>query len=556
MKKKLTHFFPVILSLFFFISKAQTSDCGLLSNPLNCNISPVIPILGDENIATELGVKYAQKNKIFDISYYNSDQFLSDCGTVAPYSCTSDLTDMLTYDVYFPSPGVYSCYRKNPLPAIVLFHGGGFSDCSSPDGTGGIAQYCMEFAKRGFIAFNVQYRTGRIKDPQSVAGETGNYMSASNFLAIYRAYQDARGSVRSILSRQLSNTPPPYRIDPDNIYVGGVSAGGFVALSLAYYTPDMLYEIFGDAQPKLGSLNENAYKGSPDINFKIKGVLNLWGGTYIPAAYGSSVSGFFVKNIDKRGNSLNPPMIAFQGAQDNVVPVKKANVYYSVSSSFIKTKVCTDAGDTYYSLSNNDTDKARKDLIMYGSQNMYDLLTGDLRIPCELYLDSDMQHGLSDKSDFGTNANVKQDKTAIIPYFVQRAIAFFQAVSNDFSDKLIDTRFSDCENFRVGCSPANNHEDCSSKAALLSSSASNILLQKNGDKIFTVSQSNRSILISLNKEGSSDILLTDLYGNPVKQLFANHANRVTINAANAASGVYVLSVQQNGQRQTTKISLY
>ena len=71
-----------------------------------------------------------------------------------------------------------------------------------------------------------------------------------------------------------------------------------------------------------------------------------------------------------------------------------------------------------------------------------------------------MKHGLNNTSNFGTDINVQNNKTLIIPYLVERAASFFQAVTNNIATNLQDTKFVDCENYRYGCSVVSNHANC------------------------------------------------------------------------------------------------
>ena len=75
-------------------------------------------------------------------------------------------------------------------------------------------------------------------------------------------------------------------------------------MSIAYYTTDMLYEIFGDAKNKLGTLDDSSYRGPGTVKFKIKGVLDLWGGAYVPAAYATTPETFFRKTDRSRASAL------------------------------------------------------------------------------------------------------------------------------------------------------------------------------------------------------------------------------------------------------------
>lgn len=554
MQRKLLFFSSLIYILCGNKVVAQAFNCG--HSPLDCSVNPVVPLFSDENISVQYGIKYAVKNKLADISYKNANPFLDDCGNVVPLNCKMDQGDILVYDVYYPSEKTaYHCYKDKPLPAIVLFHGGGFSDCNDSDFGGNIDNYCREFAKRGFVAFDVHYRSGRLKDPNFVNGDVNNnYFSASAFLATYRAFQDGRGAIRSIIAYQSSPTPPAYSIDPDNVFVGGVSSGGIIAMSIAYYTPDMLYEIFGDAKYKLGTLDDSSYRGPGTVKFKIKGVLDLWGGAYVPAAYASAPETFFKKNRSRSGINLNPPMIAFQGALDVTVPVNKANIYFSSDSFFRTATVCASQG-TNFSLPNNDADGAAKDLVLFGTQGFYNILTRSIGVPAELYLDSDMKHGLSNTSNFGTNINVQNNKTLIIPYLVERAASFFQAVENSVAANLQDTKFVDCENYRYGCSVDNNHANCIN--ATLAKYSDNITTNKPVEKpLFTLSQSNHSVHIYLNNPGAASISLFDLYGRPVKNPMLTNNTQTTIDCHQLTRGIYYVRVSQGNTTQTKKVSIY
>ena len=96
------------------------------------------------------------------------------------------------YDVYYPSHD----YTQLKLPAVILFHGGGFGEC--PQYNQQIMRdLCSANAKRGFVTFNVEYRRGRIKDKRNDA-----YASAQHLLAVYRGIQDCKGAIRSIIKRE------------------------------------------------------------------------------------------------------------------------------------------------------------------------------------------------------------------------------------------------------------------------------------------------------------------------------------------------------------------
>ncbi|AQT68096.1 Carboxylesterase NlhH [Anaerohalosphaera lusitana] len=92
---------------------------------------------------------------------------------------------------------------SEPLPAILLFFGGGWSSRN----LGQMEEFCKYFAARGMICMAPDYRVS------SVEGTSP-----------YEAVNDAKSAVRWVRAN-ASNL----KIDPDRIIVGGGSAGGHIA---------------------------------------------------------------------------------------------------------------------------------------------------------------------------------------------------------------------------------------------------------------------------------------------------------------------------------------
>jgi acetyl esterase/lipase len=106
--------------------------------------------------------------------FYKDENFADDCQPTNSSSC--DGSDALIsyngvtvksyqynlrYYVYYPNIDYSTC----KLPASIVAHSGGFSDCSNINNTDGtdIRTICIEMAKRGYVCFSVEYRRGRIK---------------------------------------------------------------------------------------------------------------------------------------------------------------------------------------------------------------------------------------------------------------------------------------------------------------------------------------------------------------------------------------------------------
>jgi len=176
---------------------------------------------------------------------------------------------------------------------------------------------CSTLAKRGYVAFNIEYRRGRVKDDLNV-----DYRSAQHYASAYRGCQDVRGAIRSIIKRERQQTEP-YRIDTTKIFLGGASPGGVMALNAAWYSNSMVYQAFPTptgfptVQQALDPIDADFYFGETNIEFKnkIKGVAVLWAGMPIPFSYSNNEEDFFVD-----GNATLKPLIAFHGLLDPVFP--------------------------------------------------------------------------------------------------------------------------------------------------------------------------------------------------------------------------------------------
>lgn len=111
----------------------------------------------------------------------------------------------LTLDVYPPGK-----FPEKPQPAIVFFHGGGFSAGT----TDLFAAHCRYFASRGLVAVNVSYRLTKGVFPDLPGGTLFDCIADA---------QDAVAWVRAQAGR--------LGIDPQRIVAAGDSAGGHLAAS-------------------------------------------------------------------------------------------------------------------------------------------------------------------------------------------------------------------------------------------------------------------------------------------------------------------------------------
>lgn len=124
----------------------------------------------------------------------------------------------LLLDIYEPEGN-----SETKRPAIIWIHGGGFSSGSKEQfADGGVRGFASDYTKYGYVSIPINYRL--VREAVSVNSPNANR-------AIQMAKEDTLSAVRWV--RDNATT---YRIDPNQIIVGGFSAGAVTALYAAYDT--------------------------------------------------------------------------------------------------------------------------------------------------------------------------------------------------------------------------------------------------------------------------------------------------------------------------------
>ena len=435
------------------------------STPAKCRWNLKSPLFGETAKIPVLN-SYAKEllpPELLDVSYRED----ASNGSCRPTDDCSNTASSLIYDVYYPLHN----YARQKLPAVILFHGGSFRECPGINQTL-LKTLCQEFAKRGFVTFNVEYRRGTIRDSRNTS-----YQSAQDMLAGYRGLQDSKGAIRSIIKRQrlhnINFPQDPYQIDTNQIFIGGVSAGGFLTLIDGWFSDQMIYDIHRSGkdspliQDLLGPINADYYFGEPGISYKplVKGIVSFWGGTPVPVQYLNKQATFF----SRESGATPKPIIAFHGARDSTFP------YYMNKSQLATFSPPPKSGEFNFNSETSclpgtsftlDADTI-PDVFMASSLTYYTIAKQlDTAMPVELYLDCQMGHGLDEKdgatfqSDFGTGLDNAQ---AVTIYMVSRAATFFQAIMNGKTAGAIGppSKFTECENTRVKCLLPDKPNNCS-----------------------------------------------------------------------------------------------
>lgn len=162
----------------------------------------------------------------------------------------------LTMDIYEPAGD-----NEPNRPLFVLAHGGSFIAGTKNDAD--VVAICNSFAKRGYVTASYNYRLGFA---------TGIPNKAEATRAVYRAVQDAKACIRWFWKSAREGNP--YKIDTNQIFLGGSSAGAFIAIHYAYLNEES--ELPSDIDINvLGDLHGNS--GNPGYPEKIKAIVNLCG---------------------------------------------------------------------------------------------------------------------------------------------------------------------------------------------------------------------------------------------------------------------------------------
>ena len=178
-------------------------------------------------------------------------------------------------------------------PIIIFAHGGSFLFGSKENPS--MVKLCTAFAQMGYVTASINYRLG--VDYFNVIGGNGDI----EFLyASLRGTHDMRAAIRYFREDAYNNNN--YKIDTNNIFAGGSSAGAFMSLHTAYL--DKLSEIPEQITniEELGGIEGNS--GNAGYLSTVKCAISLCG------AIGDT--SWIEEN--------NTPLISMHGNADGAVP--------------------------------------------------------------------------------------------------------------------------------------------------------------------------------------------------------------------------------------------
>jgi para-nitrobenzyl esterase len=163
-------------------------------------------------------------------------------------------------------------------PLIIWAHPGSFVSGDKSDAE--MARICTDFAKMGYVTASINYRLF-MTNLISSNGPDSNDAGA----AVMRGVHDGKAAVR-FFRKNFTEGGNTYGIDTSQIFFGGLSAGGFIALHLAYMDQLSEFPSYIDTTGTTsGSVTGQkglhggieGLSGNPGYSSKVKAILNLSG---------------------------------------------------------------------------------------------------------------------------------------------------------------------------------------------------------------------------------------------------------------------------------------
>lgn len=266
-------------------------------------------------------LNFAQSELGCDGVRYIDDVFSDVIKTTLTYgqnTTASGGTQQLKMDIYEPEGD-----DVEMRPVIILAFGGSFVFGHRND----MKSYCEAFARKGYVAATIDYRLYPL-----ILGLPDSIEMTDE---VVKAVSDMKASVRHF--RMDAATTNTFKIDPNNIFVGGLSAGAITAAHTAYLDEgDDIPQYIQDAVDANGGFDGNT--GSDDnrsYSSEVSGVLNLSGGLQSASLM----------------NAGEAPLVSAHGTNDNTVPYDSGianGILYIEGSSMLHTQAGAVGIENYF----------------------------------------------------------------------------------------------------------------------------------------------------------------------------------------------------------------
>lgn len=210
-------------------------------------------------------------------------------------------TQDLFVDLYLPADDTL-----DERPLVVMAHGGFFisGDRTADD----MVEICRGLARRGYACASLQYRLGVGTDEIDSVGFSK---------AVVRGVQDAKGAIRFLRGQHAT-----YGLDTNQVFLGGTSAGGVLAVHYAYLQDTTLLPTW--------------------IKTEIDALGGLYGNSG-PSGYGDGILAAVsyagaIKALAWMGNE-DIPLASTHGTGDPVVPYGYGQVTYVIIPGVLEVPI-------------------------------------------------------------------------------------------------------------------------------------------------------------------------------------------------------------------------
>jgi acetyl esterase/lipase len=295
----------LLLLLAFACFACQILQAQPLPDRYKTDVFTAPQIVVTNNVVFSTNIPHVSTTNLFGNQIANEERY----GNV-----TSPPGQIVTLrmNIYQPNQTIDTLTKR---PVIIFCFGGGFVTGSRTETS--MIQLCQAFARRGFVTATIDYRLGMNISDEELSKR-----------AVYRGVQDGRSAVRFF--RNNANT---YKIDPNQIFIAGHSAGAFIALHNVYMDKDSerpastrLYMV---TRPDLGGLddigdNKTDAGGNP-ISGKANAAMGFAGalGTQDPP-FPQTIPGFMEGANDA-------PAVYFHSSDDNVIPYNSGEPFSNIN---------------------------------------------------------------------------------------------------------------------------------------------------------------------------------------------------------------------------------
>ena len=199
----------------------------------------------------------------------------------------------LVVDMYSPVGDM-----EGERPLVLIAHGGFFL-AGSNDGED-VVPLCEDLARMGYVVASMSYRLG-----VNILGD----LPTEFVKAVWRGVHDSRAAVRFF--RQSAENGNPWGIDVNRLYLGGVSAGGFIALHHAYVDEQSEIPVQIDVTEVGMGGGLEGLSGNAGYSSAVNGVFNIAGAL--------QTTDFMVLGENER-------LFSVHGTEDNTVPYGEGTI--------------------------------------------------------------------------------------------------------------------------------------------------------------------------------------------------------------------------------------